>query len=222
MGQPVILSGPWYLTPSHPQWDGWENWYHTDPGNFTVSNADQKSLVLGGMGTIWSDLVKEEIITQAWPLMQSVAEQLWSPKSITAMPGAPVARYKAQCARLQQRDILNATGCNPPPPPPPAPPSPPPPPPVLCSPNVGVKINNTQYADGNGPRTTADAKSCCQLCATTRRCSHWSFQIDASVKGKTCHWSTLTYCCWMHSSGTEAVLEPGWTSDVPAGVTTPK
>ena len=55
----MVLSGPYYLTPSHPKWDLWEDWYHTDPGNFT-GTAEQQGLVLGGMGTIWSDLVKEE------------------------------------------------------------------------------------------------------------------------------------------------------------------
>lgn len=217
-GQPVVLSGPWYLTPSHPQWDEWQNWYHTDPGNFSggTEAVYNPKLVLGGMGTIWSDLVKQDIVTQAFPLMNAVAEQLWSPQLVTARPGAPTARYKAQCARLQQRGILNATGCNPPPPPPPPPPAPPPPAPVKCLPHSSVKLNNTKYADGNGPRTTTDAAACCQLCAKTGGCTHWSFQIDPSVKGNTCHWATLTYCCWMHASGEDAVAAPGWTSDLPA------
>ncbi len=216
-GQPVVLSGPWYLTPSHPEWDEWENWYHTDPGNFSGgAEKGVQPLLLGGMGTIWSDLVKQQIVTQAWPLMNAVAEQLWSPQSVTALPGAPSARYKAQCARLQQRGILNATGCNPPPPPPPPPPAPPPPAPVKCSPHSSVKLNNTKYVDGNGPRTTADAAACCQLCAKTGGCNHWSFQIDPSVKGNICHWGTLTYCCWMHASGEDAVAAPNWTSDLPA------
>ena len=358
-GQPVILSGPWYLTPSHPKWDEWQTWYHTDPANFTGSHA-QKDLVVGGtcrrsflgrpasapaafateanhlaavvwfgspgpacvclltsqpshhvwvwhagMGTIWSDLVKEDILAQAWPLMNAVAEQLWSPRAVTSLlPGAPTARYTAQCARLQQRGILNATGCNPRPTPPPppyvprrhvldlrgrgsvcpqgsgrleslasrrhrgvntgspgmrvckqnkgrCPRRPPdcgrrlerrdagrlfdsaagscfcftlclpvpcrPPAPASCSPHTGVKLNNTRYADGNGPRTTADADACCHLCDTTESCQHWSFQVDASVPGKTCHWATLTYCCWLHASAAGAVADAGWTSDVAAG-----
>ena len=167
--------------------------------------------MLGGMGTIWSDLVKAEIMHDAWPLMNAVAEQLWSPAARTALPGAPTGRYKDQCARLQQRGILNATECEPPPP---LPPPPPPPPPVSCSPHFGVKLNNTKYADGNGPRTTPDAKGCCDLCSATAGCHHWAFQIDAAVAGKICHWATLTYCCWMHASDADPVSAVGWTSDV--------
>ena len=169
------------------------------------------------MGTIWSDLVKAEIVHQAWPLMNSVAEQLWSPAVVTALEGVPTSRYKDQCARLQQRGVLNATECEPPPPPPPPPPPAPPPPPVVCTPHTGVKLNNTKYADGNGPRTTPDAKGCCDLCSATAGCHHWAFQIDSKVPGKTCHWATLTYCCWMHASATDAVAATGWTSDVSAG-----
>lgn len=211
--QQTVLSGPFYLTPSHPDWNVWQNWYHTDPANFSAEFEWQHAYVLGGMGTIWSDLVKEDIMHQAWPLMNAVAEQLWSPATITSMlPGAPEGRYKDQCARLQQRGILNATGCISPPPPPPPLPPPPPPPPVQCSPHSNVKLNNTQFADGNGPRTMADAAECCQLCAQTNNCQHWSFQIDPAVSGKLCHWATLTYCCWMHSSAADAVKEVGWTS----------
>ena len=43
-GQEVVLSGPWYLTPSHPAWDQWPVWYHTDPGNFS-GNSTEQSLV---------------------------------------------------------------------------------------------------------------------------------------------------------------------------------
>ena len=162
-GQAVVLSGPWYLNGAHhPQWDRWQDWYKTDPSNFS-GGAAQQELVLGGMGTIWSDLIKEDIMHQAWPLMNAVAEQLWSPAAVTALPGVPAARYKDQCARLQQRGILDATECFPPPPLPPPPPPAPPPPPVTCSTHASVKLNNTRYADGNGPRTTSDANACCAL-----------------------------------------------------------
>jgi N-acetyl-beta-hexosaminidase len=213
-GSAVVLSGPWYLTPSHPEWDAWADWYHTDPTNFTGASAVDLDLVLGGMGTIWSDIVKEDIMTQAWPLMNAVAEQLWSSTTVTSFPGVPTARYTAQCARLQQRGILNASGCVPPPPPPPPLPPPPPPAPVHCSPHTGVKLNNTEYADGNGPRTTADAEGCCHLCGQTDGCAHWSFQVDTSVPGKVCHWATLTYCCWLHASDRNPVPDPAWVSDV--------
>ena len=61
--------------------------------------------------------------------------------------------------------------------PPPAPLPPPlPPPPVQCQQTPGTKLNNTDYADGNGPRTTASADECCQLCSETANCGAWSFR----------------------------------------------
>ena len=105
------------------------------------------------------------------------------------------------------------------PPPPPAPPPPPPKPPQ-CKLSPSSKLNNTQWADPNGPRTTPDAAGCCSLCAATAGCAAWSFQLDPSVPGKMCHWATLTYCCWMHSSAGSIgplVHDPSYTSGtVPA------
>ena len=63
-----MLSGPFYLTPSHPDWNVWQDWYHTDPANFSAESEWQQQYVLGGMGTIWSDLVKDGIVHQAWPV----------------------------------------------------------------------------------------------------------------------------------------------------------
>jgi hypothetical protein len=81
--------------------------------------------------------------------------------------------------------------------------------------SLPIQLNNTKYADGNGPRTTPNANGCCQLCGKTQGCSHWSFQIDPKVAGNVCHWATLTYCCWMHSSDENPITESGWTSDTP-------
>jgi hypothetical protein len=61
----VILSGRWYLgmepDPKNKTapWinPDWKVWYKTDPYDFQ-GTLEQKNMVLGGMGTIWSDLVK--------------------------------------------------------------------------------------------------------------------------------------------------------------------
>lgn len=118
--------------------------------------------------------------------------------------------------------FLSLSAAPPPSPPPSPPPTPPPsPPPTMrCGAvNASIKLNNTNYADPNGPRTTATADGCCALCSQTAGCGHWSFQIDPSVKGTQCRWATLTYCCWMHAQGPTGAADPvaaaGWTSGSP-------
>ena len=80
-------------------------------------------------------------------------------------------------------------------------PVPPWPPVAVCAEEADTKLNNTRWADPNGPRTAANASACCALCYGTSGCEHWSFQVDPSVQGKLCGWSHLTYCCWMHGGG---------------------
>jgi len=81
-----------------------------------------------------------------------------------------------------------------------------------CTIKEGVKINNTDYADGYGPRTANSAKECCSICAGTDGCNYWAFNIDPSIPGINCHWETLTYCCWMHRTSDNAVPDDRWTS----------
>jgi hypothetical protein len=107
------------------------------------------------------------------------------------------------------------------PPPPPAPPAPPPvpvPPAPVCTQRPATKLNNTLYADPNGPRTAADADACCEMCGRTAGCESWSFQIDAQfpLTLRSCKWAHLTYCCWMHSKAGNAnpVHDPSFTSGV--------
>ena len=39
-------------------------------------------------------------------------------------------------------------------------------PPTKCTvTKPGIKLNNTNYADGNGPRGASDAAECCSICA---------------------------------------------------------
>eukprot|EP01043_Picozoa_sp_COSAG02_P011788 COSAG02_NODE_440_length_22296_cov_173.657386_14_plen_134_part_00 len=89
-----------------------------------------------------------------------------------------------------------------------------PPKPRPCSSHVGVKLDNQLYADGNGPRTAANATECCAICDQDPACKHWSYQINASLTGAVCHWATLTHCCWLHTSDANPVKAEGWTSDV--------
>lgn len=96
-------------------------------------------------------------------------------------------------------------------------------PPTKCTvTKPGIKLNNTNYADGNGPRGASDAAECCSICAQIPNCGHWSFHINTSVPGKHCSWGTLTYCCWLHQAGGEIgnpsggganpVVDAAWTS----------
>ena len=143
-------------------------------------------------------------------------------------------------------NILLALGAVPLPPPPP--PLPPPPPGAACNgtavyPNTAY--NNSDFADPNGPRTTADAGGCCALCSQTANCNFWSvfarrsharcpppvpthpfspppgrrsFQIDPAVPGNQCRWATLTYCCWLHSSDANATADSRYTSGAAPGL----
>eukprot|EP01043_Picozoa_sp_COSAG02_P061767 COSAG02_NODE_8365_length_2597_cov_1.100480_2_plen_467_part_00 len=121
-------------------------------------------------------------------------------------------------------DIWLSLTKRPPPFPPPAPPPPPPPAkPAQCPIRLRSKLNNTLWADPDGPRTAPDAAGCCNLCAASAGCAAWSFQNDPKVPGKECHWATLTHCCWMHSSAgstgplvRDATFTSGALPDAPA------
>ena len=99
--------------------------------------------------------------------------------------------------------------------PPPPPPLPPPAPAAACNASAflpATNFNNSDFADPDGPRTTADAAGCCALCASTDGCEYWSFLVDASVPGEQCRWATLTFCCFMHSTNADPVADSRWTS----------
>ena len=89
--------------------------------------------------------------------------------------------------------LLKLVPVPPPSPLPPPPPAPAPALPVVCNATAGSLFNNTAWANLDGPVTAADAGECCQTCAKTSGCKHWSFQIDPKVAGKRCGWSHLTY-----------------------------
>lgn len=109
----VILAGRWYLgmepdpLNKTAPWinPDWKVWYKTDPRDF-LGTEEQKNMVLGGMGAIWSDLVKLDIFNRSWPLMNSVGEQLWSSQEITSIPmniSSVIKRYEDHKKRMDSR-----------------------------------------------------------------------------------------------------------------------
>lgn len=109
----AILAGRWYLgmepNPLNKTapWinPDWKVWYKTDPQDFQ-GTQNQKNMVLGGMGTIWSDLVKLDIFNRSWPLMNAVGEQLWSSQKITSLAlniSSVIKRYEDHKKRMDVR-----------------------------------------------------------------------------------------------------------------------
>eukprot|EP00039_Didymoeca_costata_P021499 m.344703 g.344703 ORF g.344703 m.344703 type:complete len:1020 (-) comp24995_c0_seq1:110-3169(-) len=88
---------------------------------------------------------------------------------------------------------------------------------ATCITRTGIALNNTKYADGNGPRTAANAEDCCNQCTNQPNCQFWSFQVDETQYPNVtqCAWAHLTYCCYYHTSNDTAVAQPAgekWTS----------
>ena len=87
-----------------------------------------------------------------------------------------------------------------------------------CSTLPDTKYNNTDYADGSGPRSAMNASDCCNQCIDAHSCEYWSFQLDEKkFPGvKECRWAHLTYCCYFHSGNATPVTgtqpDGKWTS----------
>lgn len=47
-----------------------------------------------------------------------------------------------------------------------------------CVVHPSIFLNNTDYSDGNGPRTAANASDCCNQCINQPNCAYWAFNID--------------------------------------------
>ena len=47
-----------------------------------------------------------------------------------------------------------------------------------CMTHPSVFLNNTDYSDGSGPRTAANATDCCNQCINEPNCMFWDFNID--------------------------------------------
>ena len=119
-GYNALNSAGWYLDCIPCTWEGM---YANDPMQGVVSPAAQK-LVLGGQGEMWGETVDASDIEETvWPRLAAIAEQLWSPKTVTAAPqalGSAIDRLKAFRCLLNRRGIraapaLNANGREAPP-----------------------------------------------------------------------------------------------------------
>ncbi|CAJ0576696.1 unnamed protein product, partial [Mesorhabditis spiculigera] len=92
-GQRVIVSSCWYLN-YHKYGADWKDaianqiesnakYYYCDPRDFEGSD-EQKSLVLGGIVTMWGEMVDAtNIEARTWPRASAAAERLWSPAEST-------------------------------------------------------------------------------------------------------------------------------------------
>jgi len=83
-GYNVILSSGYYIDLSQPA----SEHYVVDPlaGPAGALTPEQKTHVLGGEATIWSELVSPETIeSRIWPRTAAIAERFWSPADVTDM-----------------------------------------------------------------------------------------------------------------------------------------
>jgi len=84
---PVILSGPYYVIDRWPSnndgtWLSWHDMYHTDPANFTNSDAVLRQ-VRGGKLCAWDDAARTDsgnLASKVGLFMAAAAEAWWSPK----------------------------------------------------------------------------------------------------------------------------------------------
>jgi hexosaminidase len=79
-GHNVILSSGYYIDLSEPA----SRHYVVDPLSKAAElSAEERSHILGGEATIWSELVTSETIeSRIWPRTAAIAERFWSPKDV--------------------------------------------------------------------------------------------------------------------------------------------
>ena len=83
-----------------------------------------------------------------------------------------------------------------------------------CTTLPGVKLNNTAFTDGDGPRQAESANECAGLCASTPTCTAYAYQLNSSVTSPLCRWATLSHCCYLHTSNASAVPDATYTSGI--------
>ncbi len=80
LGYKGILSNGYYIDLMQPAWYHYLNDPLPDSLNLT---PEEKSMILGGEATMWSEWVtKENIDSRIWPRTAAIAERFWSPKDI--------------------------------------------------------------------------------------------------------------------------------------------
>ena len=83
-----------------------------------------------------------------------------------------------------------------------------------CTSNAGTQLANTDFTDTDGPRTAMNATDCCDQCIKDPKCQYWSYQVDekAFPGVQQCRWAHMTYCCYFHTTNTDAIKNASWTS----------
>jgi hexosaminidase len=84
-GNRVLLSNGYYIDLNQPA----SEHYLVDPfgGEGANLTAEEKSRVLGGEATMWSEFVTpENIDSRIWPRTAAIAERLWSPQDVRDVP----------------------------------------------------------------------------------------------------------------------------------------
>jgi hexosaminidase len=102
-----ILSNGYYIDL------GWSaaRHYAVDPMGGAAANlsAEEKSRILGGEDTMWSEYVNwENIDSRIWPRTAAIAERLWSPQETTNV-ASMYARMEAESARLEYLGLTHRT-----------------------------------------------------------------------------------------------------------------
>ncbi len=80
-GNRVMLSNGYYIDLNQPA----SQHYLVDPlgGDATSLTSEQKTLVLGGEATMWSEFVTpENVDSRIWPRTAPIAERFWSPQDV--------------------------------------------------------------------------------------------------------------------------------------------
>jgi len=98
-GYSGILSNGYYIDLMYPA----SQHYAVDPmeGATAGLTAEQKSLILGGEATMWSEFVTTENVDgRIWPRTAAIAERYWSPQSVKDMDSM-YARLAVESRRLE-------------------------------------------------------------------------------------------------------------------------